>query len=119
MNNEYSSFKKDNSVKYWRETVIRAEGLILIEASLFFFQPEGFVMIGQSNSNPCYDTRLLSGSDAGWANTYVPMHRLLSFMNKQIAAIKRADSKALVTIGSWNERTQTDQFGYRNHYKDA
>jgi mannan endo-1,4-beta-mannosidase len=81
-------------------------------------EPEGIVGAGVSDPNPCFDTQVLGGSGAGWAGTYIPMELLQRFINRQSAAIKRADSKAIVTLGSWSERAQTDQLGWRNYYKD-
>jgi len=75
------------------------------------------VSAGVSDGNPCFDTQPLAGSGAGWADS-IPMQRLQSFINKQTAAIKRADPKVIVTLGSWSERAQTDQFGWRNYYTD-
>lgn len=49
----------------------------------------------------------------------IPMYNLLRFINRQAAAIKEEDPKALVTIGSWAEQAQTDSFGFRNYYKDS
>nr|BBB35836.1 endo-1,4-beta-mannanase [Eisenia fetida] len=80
-------------------------------------EPEGIVSAGVSDGNPCFDTQPLAGSGAGWADS-IPMQRLQSFINKQTAAIKRADPKVIVTLGSWSERAQTDQFGWRNYYTD-
>ena len=71
-----------------------------------------------SNSNPCFDTNPLSGTGAGWVGNFILMQNMLRFLNRQIAAIKAADPKVLVTVGSWSERGQTDQYGYRNYYTD-
>lgn len=82
-------------------------------------EPEGLVSAGQTNSNNCFDTRPLTGSGAGWVNTFIPMQNLLRFINVQNAAIKQADPKAVTTLGSWSERSQTDRYGYRNYYTDS
>lgn len=81
-------------------------------------QPEGLVNAGIADANPCFDTQVLGGSGAGWAGTYIPMQLLQRFINRQTAAIKRADPKVIVTLGSWSERAQTDELGWRNYYKD-
>jgi len=81
-------------------------------------EPEGLVYAGVTHANPCFDTRPLSGSGAGWVNTFIPMQNLLNFINRINSAIRRADSKVVITLGSWNERAQTDRFGYRNYYTD-
>ena len=82
-------------------------------------EPEGSVAVnGISGGNPCFDTSILQGSGAGWTGENVPMVMFLKFFNLQIAAIKKQDPKALATIGSWCERPQTDNFGFRNYYKD-
>ena len=80
-------------------------------------EPEGSISIS-SNSNPCFDTSILQGSGAGWTGENIPMEKFLRFINRQAGAIKQHDPKALVTLGSWCERPQTDNFGYRNYYKD-
>jgi len=80
-------------------------------------EPEGSVQIND-DGNPCFSTTILSGSGAGWAGTNIPMKNIQQFVNWQADAIHNADPKALVTVGSWSEKAQTDQFGYRNYYKD-
>jgi mannan endo-1,4-beta-mannosidase len=72
-------------------------------------EPEGSLTIA-SDSNPCYDTNKMGQYGAGWTGSFVPMERFLWFINKQAAAIKREDPKALVTIGSWSEHPQSDAF---------
>lgn len=82
-------------------------------------EPEGIVLNDDWNANDCFDTTVLSGSGAGWANEYVPMENLLRFINWQIAAVKEEDGKALATVGSWSELAQTDSFpNTNNFYKD-
>ena len=80
-------------------------------------EPEGSIAIN-SDGDPCFDTSVLQGSGAGWTGENIPMKNFLRFFNRQIAAIKQQDPKALATIGSWCERPQTDNFGFRNYYKD-
>lgn len=82
-------------------------------------EPEGSIST-DSNSNPCYDTSKLSGSGAGWTGTYLPMENMLRFLGRQAAAIHEEDASALVTIGSWSERPQSDAFSETyNYYKDS
>jgi len=81
-------------------------------------EPEGIVAAGRTDPNRCFDTMALAGSGAGWGNAFIPMQRLLRFINRHISAIKRADPKVIVTVGSWHERSQTDQFGYQDYYTD-
>lgn len=81
-------------------------------------EPEGSILIGSNPENPCFDTSILQGSGAGWTGENIPMEKMLKFINVQIAAIKRQDPKALVTVGSWGQKAQTDNFGFRNFYKD-
>ncbi|CAG7726076.1 unnamed protein product [Allacma fusca] len=82
-------------------------------------EPEGSIRI-EGNGNPCYDTNRLDGSGAGWTGRAIPMDRMLTFLGKQVAAIRQADRSTLVTIGSWSERPQTDAFGETyNYYKDS
>lgn len=93
-------------------------GKVALGAWEIMNEPEGLVAAGVSDANPCFDTTVLAGSGAGWAGSYVPMELLQRFINRQTAAIKRVDPKVLVTLGSWSERAQTDEFGWRNYYKD-
>lgn len=41
------------------------------------------------------------------------------FFNWQAAAIKEVDPHALVTVGAWNGKVNTDNFGFHNMYKDS
>ena len=70
-------------------------------------EPEGSVLTPQSNSEPCFDTTPLTGSGAGWTGENVPMENWLRFINRQIAAIKVNDPKALATQGAWSEKSQS------------
>nr|B4XC07.1 RecName: Full=Mannan endo-1,4-beta-mannosidase; AltName: Full=Beta-mannanase; AltName: Full=CaMan; AltName: Full=Endo-beta-1,4-D-mannanase; Flags: Precursor [Cryptopygus antarcticus]ABV68808.1 beta-1,4-mannanase precursor [Cryptopygus antarcticus] len=81
-------------------------------------EPEGTLQPG-SDQNSCYDTSTLAAQGAGWGGKKFPMKQILKTINWISSAIHNADSKALVTVGSWSELTQTDSFGYRNHYKDS
>ena len=83
-------------------------------------EPEGSVDNDVWDSNPCYDTTPLSGSGAGWTGEKIPMQTWLKFINRQIAAIKAEDPKALATQGAWSERSQSDNIGSgaRNYFKD-
>lgn len=77
-------------------------------------EPEG-LMASQANTNPCFDTSLLY---PGWTGENIPMETLLRFSNRHSGAIKRADPKALVTVGG-GESTQSSAFpGAFNHYQD-
>ena len=80
-------------------------------------EPEGSVAIS-SNSEPCYNTTKLKNSGAGWTGSNIPIQNLQRFANKLASAIKKADPKALVTIGSWSERASTNNFGYFNFWSD-
>jgi len=80
-------------------------------------EPEGSVKI-ESNAEPCFDTTPLLGSGAGWTGDNIPMKNILQFISAQTSAIHAADPKALVTVGSWSEKALTDQWSYRNYYKD-
>lgn len=72
-------------------------------------EPEGSVRI-EGDGNPCFNTNNLASNGAGWSGANVPMFRLLRFLNRQAAAIKRANPKALITIGAWSELSTTDAF---------
>ncbi|KAH3732183.1 endo-beta-1,4-mannanase [Pelomyxa schiedti] len=80
-------------------------------------EPEGSVQIA-SDSEPCFDTIPLLGSGAGWTGVNLPMKNILQFVSMQTSAIHSADPKALVSVGSWSEKAMTDNWGYRNYYKD-
>ena len=82
-------------------------------------EPEGNVRNNETHANPCHDTTRLAGSGAGWGGANIPMYNIQRFVNWQMAAIKEADPKALVTVGSWNEKPQNDAYSDSfNYYKD-
>ena len=88
-------------------------------------EPEGSLKL-VTDSDPCYDTQTaLANTGAGWAGHSFTMQQLLVFINKQSAAIHRADPKALVTVGSWAQWVLSDALqpyqskGFRNYYKDS
>jgi mannan endo-1,4-beta-mannosidase len=79
----------------------------------------GSVKQNISDPNPCFDTKKLLYSGANWAKSDLTMKQALNFINKHVDAIKTADPKALVTSGSWNERSNLDVCNYCfNYYKD-
>lgn len=78
-------------------------------------EPEGSVLIA-SDPNPCFSTTILSGTGAGWTGEGIPMFRFLRFINRQAAAIKRTDTKALVSTGSWSEISRTDAFPHTREF---
>lgn len=88
-------------------------------------EPEGSVDATTVDANPCFDTKTaLQGSGAGWAGGKMAMRELLRFFNLQAAAIKKADPKSLVTVGSWSQFASTDvpvESGkhFFNYYKDS
>ena len=68
-------------------------------------EAEGLVKAGQSDRESCYDTQVLSGTGAGWAKKNVPMKNLLSFINRQTAAIKGIrGNEIMVTASGWSEK---------------
>jgi len=81
-------------------------------------EPEGAILV-ESNENPCYNTTIIGQTGAGWTGNQIPMKNFLAFINKQNAAIREEDPKALITAGSWSERSQnsvsSDSF---DHYTD-
>lgn len=87
-------------------------------------EPEGSVDPSIEDSNPCFATKsVLGGSGAGWAGGKIPMKELLRFFNLQAAAIRAADPKSLVTVGSWSQYASTDAKivpgkVFFNYYKD-
>lgn len=61
----------------------------------------------------------LAPHGGGWSGANIPMETMLRFINRQAGAIKRADHKALVTVGSYSEIPQTTAFpGMFNYYQD-
>ncbi|KAK3785917.1 hypothetical protein RRG08_033025 [Elysia crispata] len=84
-----------------------------------FNEPEGMLKIGESHDDPCFDTTKLSGSGAGWAGKRYNYYQILRFINWQADAIKKEDPEVLVTIGVWNPKSCTNNFGLANHYSDA
>jgi len=72
-------------------------------------EPEGSVLV-QANAQPCFSTSNLAGTGAGWTGANIPMQTFQRFVNRQSAAIKRADHKALVSVGSWSEHGQNNVF---------
>ncbi|XP_022333894.2 mannan endo-1,4-beta-mannosidase-like [Crassostrea virginica] len=82
-------------------------------------EPEGELKPDLSSSDPCFDTRHLHNSGAGWAGRLYTPQELLRFFNWQAAAIKQVDPQALVTVGAWSGRVNTDNFGFHNLYKDT
>jgi len=82
-------------------------------------EPEGSVQIA-ADPNPCFHTSNLQGTGAGWTGVNIPMFRFLRFINRQAGAIRRTDTKALVSTGSWSENSRNDVFGNNhNYYKDT
>jgi len=81
-------------------------------------EPEGMIKPDQHDSDKCFDTTKLHNSGAGWAGKKYSYRDMLRFINWQADAIKSVDSGALVTMGSWNPKSNTDQFNMVNHYSD-
>ncbi|PVD25442.1 hypothetical protein C0Q70_13098 [Pomacea canaliculata] len=82
---------------------------------------EGELTPGVHNSEPCFDTTFLVNSGVGWAGNLYTAEQFLRFINRQVAAIRHADSTALVTAGSSAQRAQVDQTQWndRNLYSDT
>ncbi|XP_012938873.1 mannan endo-1,4-beta-mannosidase [Aplysia californica] len=81
-------------------------------------EPEGMMIPDVHNESSCYDTTALKNSGAGWAEKKYLYKDMLRFFNWQAAAIKTTDSGALVTMGVWNPKSNTDHFNMNNHYSD-
>ncbi len=81
-------------------------------------EPEGMLLTCKRHAEYCYGTIPLKNAGAGWVETWIPMERMLQFISRQLAAIKQEDPKVLTTVGSWTERSMTEEFGYRNYYSD-
>lgn len=74
-------------------------------------EPEGSVLIA-SDPNPCFSTTILADTGAGWTEAGIPMFRFLRFINRLGGAIRRTDTKALISTGSWSEISRTDAFSH-------
>ncbi|KAK7466636.1 hypothetical protein BaRGS_00037293 [Batillaria attramentaria] len=79
---------------------------------------EGFINPEIHDSEPCFDTTFLRNSGAGWAGKLYTAKELQRFVNWQADAILRTDPHALVTAGSWSQKSQSDQWGDKNLYSD-
>ncbi|XP_055895021.1 mannan endo-1,4-beta-mannosidase-like [Biomphalaria glabrata] len=82
-------------------------------------EPEGMINPDIGNSDRCYDATALKNSGAGWAAKKYGYHDIIRFVNWQAAAIKHVDPGFLVTVGAWNPKSNTDRFGFVDHYSDA
>jgi len=105
--------------KVLKPMVTKAKGHPALGGWDIINEPEGMVIPDQSNSDKCFDTRALHNSGAGWAGKKYSYTDILRFINWQADAIKTADSGALVTMGVWNPKSNTDNFHMVNHYSDA
>ncbi|XP_060082715.1 mannan endo-1,4-beta-mannosidase-like [Ylistrum balloti] len=82
-------------------------------------EPEGEIIVGhQDTHQPCYDTRFLHNSGAGWVQQMYTAKQIQRFVNWQANAIRQHDQYALVTVGSWNPKSNTGSFNMRNLYSD-
>ncbi|KAK3763449.1 hypothetical protein RRG08_053303 [Elysia crispata] len=81
-------------------------------------EPEGMLIPGVSDPDPCYDTVKLNDSGAGWAGKRYSFREILRFINWQASTIKQEDPEALVTVGVWNPKSSTNSFSLVNHYDD-
>ncbi|XP_052769396.1 mannan endo-1,4-beta-mannosidase-like [Mya arenaria] len=82
-------------------------------------EPEGELRPGVQSNNPCQDTSHLAGSGAGWEGHLYTAQQLQRFINWQAHAIRIHDPGAMVTVGTWNPKSNTDRFGFKNLYKDS
>ena len=75
-------------------------------------EPEGSSPAGQKDSDPCFDFTHLDWSRAegqgpGWTDANLAIKDILHFVNWVADTIHHEDSKALVTVGSWNSLAST------------
>ncbi|KAH3776471.1 hypothetical protein DPMN_177896 [Dreissena polymorpha] len=82
-------------------------------------EPEGEMIPGHHDSNPCRDTSALEGSGMGWEGRLYTADQIQRFINWQADAIRREDPGTMVTVGTWNPKPNTDRFGFKNLYKDS
>ncbi|XP_060595800.1 mannan endo-1,4-beta-mannosidase-like [Ruditapes philippinarum] len=81
-------------------------------------EPEGELTPDHHSNNPCQDTTHLHNSGAGWEGHLYSAAQIQKFVNWQADAIRSTDPGALVTLGVWNPKSNTDKFGFRNLYSD-
>ncbi|XP_059147582.1 mannan endo-1,4-beta-mannosidase-like [Physella acuta] len=81
-------------------------------------EPEGMINPDVGNSERCFDATAMKNSGAGWAGRKYGFQDIIRFINWQAAAIKNVDSGFLVTVGSWNPKSNTDRMGFVDHYSD-
>ncbi|KAK7466626.1 hypothetical protein BaRGS_00037283, partial [Batillaria attramentaria] len=79
---------------------------------------EGFIKPDVTDPEPCFDTTFLQNSGAGWAGATYTAEELLRWISWQVDGIRRADPNALVTAGSWSQRSQSDNWSDKNLYRD-
>ncbi|XP_032778625.2 mannan endo-1,4-beta-mannosidase [Daphnia magna] len=86
-------------------------------------EPEGLIYDNTRDGNNCFNTFPLYKSGAGFnkpQQALVTMRETLLFINWQAAAIKQTDPGALVTVGTWSERSMNGlSSNSRNYYTDA
>eukprot|EP00095_Tigriopus_kingsejongensis_P005362 maker-scaffold34_size539781-snap-gene-3.20 protein:Tk05362 transcript:maker-scaffold34_size539781-snap-gene-3.20-mRNA-1 annotation:"mannan endo- -beta-mannosidase" len=77
-------------------------------------EPEGSIQMA-ADEDACYDTTHLDWTRShpgirapGWSGGNIGFRNMLKFINRHASAILQADPKALVTVGSWSEWSQTD-----------
>ncbi|KAK3722347.1 hypothetical protein RRG08_041950 [Elysia crispata] len=80
-------------------------------------EPEGLLEL-EFNKDPCFNTFMLVTSGAGWAGWKYSYQHMLRFINWQADAIKQEDPEALVTVGVWNPKSNTNSFHMFDHYSD-
>ncbi|KAK0058643.1 mannan endo-1 4-beta-mannosidase, partial [Biomphalaria pfeifferi] len=82
-------------------------------------EPEGMLNPEVKNEDPCFNTTSLRNSGVGWVVKKYDYKQILRFLNWQAAAIKDVDTKNIVSVGVWNPKSNTDQFGMFDFYSDS
>ncbi|XP_055895654.1 mannan endo-1,4-beta-mannosidase-like isoform X2 [Biomphalaria glabrata] len=82
-------------------------------------EPEGMLNPDVNNDEPCFNTTFLLNSGVGWAVKKYDYEQILRFLNWQAAAIKAVDTNNIVSVGVWNPKSNTDQFGMFDFYSDS
>ncbi|XP_005100017.1 mannan endo-1,4-beta-mannosidase [Aplysia californica] len=105
--------------KALKPMVAKVKGHKALGAWEIINEPEGLMIPGVKDNTKCYDTVATQNDGMGWAAHKYKYKDMLRFINWQAAAVKAVDPGALVTMGVWNPKSNTDHFGKVNHYSDA
>jgi hypothetical protein len=78
-------------------------------------EPSGSITQGIKDANPCFDTQMLVGSGADWAQSHLSLRDVIRFINHHADAINSVDPKALITLGDGEQSSTTICEKYREY----